>query len=154
MAQELMRAGLAILVFSLLQANPIPNKEALEPCKEQKEKYSGVGATITSYQHRPMVIALLQGGPAQKAGLKSGDVILKVNGQDTWDVDIHDVTARIRGKPLSVVVLTIKRDVSHGLYKTLDIKIVRQMVTLGFLGKENNTPKHKSCYRAQVWHGS
>ncbi len=131
----------------------MPSKKGIEPCKEQKETYAGIGATLASIQHRPVISGLLEGEPAQKAGLKFGDIILKVNGQDTLGSDLYDVAARIKGRPQSVVVLTIKRGGPHGPYRLLVIKIARQMVTLRFLGKENNKANHKSCYRAQVWHG-
>ncbi|MFC3846998.1 PDZ domain-containing protein [Helicobacter baculiformis] len=124
----------------------MPPKKGIEPCKKQKETYAGIGAILESTQHRPVIVGLLEGGPAQKAGLKVWDIILKVNGQDTLGSDLYDVSARIKGRPQSVVVLTIRRTFPHRFFK---VRIIRQVVTLGIFGKT----KGKPCYKAQVWHG-
>jgi len=74
-----------------------------------KGKYGGVGIQL-GYRNKTMsVIAPMDGGPAKKAGIISGDVILKVNDEDVKKMTFNEAASNIRGKKGTEVKLTIKR---------------------------------------------
>ncbi|MEA1881263.1 MAG: S41 family peptidase [Candidatus Marinimicrobia bacterium] len=74
-----------------------------------KGKYSGVGIQL-GYRNKTMsVVAPMDGGPAKKAGIMSGDVILKVDKSDVGKMTFNEAAAKIRGEKGTKVKLTIKR---------------------------------------------
>jgi carboxyl-terminal processing protease len=74
-----------------------------------KGKYGGVGIQL-GYRNKTMsVVAPMDGGPAKKAGIISGDVILKVNDEDVKKMTFNEAASNIRGKKGTEVKLTIKR---------------------------------------------
>ena len=74
-----------------------------------------------------IVIAPLDQSPAQRAGVEAGDVILKVDGQDSSNWTLPFTVDRIRGPKGTSVVLTILHKASQ---KPADIKIVRDTITV------------------------
>jgi carboxyl-terminal processing protease len=87
----------------------------------------GIGAEVSMRDGRPTVVAPIEGSPAQKAGLKPGDVIVRVDGQDTSGQSLEQVVNRVRGAPGSSVTLTVVRTGQSAL---LDITIVRAHITV------------------------
>ncbi len=72
--------------------------------------FVGIGVTIVYENDYNTVIALEDRGPAKKAGIEIGDVILAVDGKDVKGVWGDDLTKLIRGKSQTKVKLLIKRD--------------------------------------------
>jgi carboxyl-terminal processing protease len=94
--------------------------------KQTMGKFVGVGIQITKSPGEPLrVVTPLVGSPAYKAGVKTDDVILKVDGVETTPLDINKLVRRITGKEGSIVTLTIKR---QGLPKPIDIDIKREQI--------------------------
>jgi len=72
----------------------------LEELKQSQEgKLQGIGVEIQMKGDRVVVVAPLDGSPAQRADLRPGDAILKVNGADIDGLSVSQVVARITGKP-------------------------------------------------------
>ena len=72
-------------------------------------KYGGVGIQL-GYRNKTMsVIAPMDGGPAKRAGIMSGDVILKVDNEDVKKLTFNEAATAIRGEKGTEVQLTIKR---------------------------------------------
>ena len=73
--------------------------------------FGGVGVVMGMREDKiPMVIAPIEGSPSELAGIKSGDQIISVDGQDTRVLPFEEVAAKIRGEIGTQVVLTIRRD--------------------------------------------
>lgn len=89
-------------------------------------QFSGIGAELGTKDKNIIVIAPLDGSPAEKAGIKAGDIVLKVDGQSVVGVDLSKVVTQIRGLKETPVVLTIQ----HSDGKQLDIKIIRDVITV------------------------
>jgi carboxyl-terminal processing protease len=73
------------------------------------------------------VIAPLEGTPAMKAGVKAGDIILKINDKATLGMTIDEAVKLMRGKPGTDIVLTIIRKKEP---KPLKIKITRDIIKI------------------------
>jgi len=72
--------------------------------------FEGIGAEVGIRKDLLTIIAPLEGTPAQKAGLKSGDIILKIDGKDTTNMTSDEAVNLIRGKKGTDVVLNIYRE--------------------------------------------
>jgi carboxyl-terminal processing protease len=82
--------------------------------------FYGIGASVGIKDKLPVIIAPLEDSPAEKAGIKAGDIILEVNGEDVTTLPINDVVDRIRGEEGTPVDLTIFRpDTSESLEFTI-----------------------------------
>ena len=72
-------------------------------------RYTGVGIEIGVDQDRVVVVAPVEGGPAEAAGILPGDVIFSVDGLGVGPGELADTIARLRGLPGSEVTLGIRR---------------------------------------------
>ena len=95
----------------------------LTPVEVQQEKdaeqgqLQGIGVEVQAKNGNVVVVAPIDGSPAQKAGLQSGDIILQVDGQPITDV--IDAVTRIRGPAGTSVTLTIQE--SSGTTRTVTL---------------------------------
>ncbi len=122
--------------------DPYTNFFAPESAKIFKEdidgSFSGIGAEIGFRKGLLTIISPLKDSPAQKAGIKAGDVIVKVDGESTVDMSLEEAVLKIRGPKGEKVTLTILRE---GLEDLKDITIVRdtiQIPTIEYEIKEQN----------------
>jgi len=76
------------------------------------ENYSGIGihTRIDGDTAYPYVVDVMHGGPAEKAGIKAGDIITNVNGESTKGLTMDNDAAMIRGEEGSIVRLFIERE--------------------------------------------
>lgn len=77
---------------------------------ETKGEFGGVGIQIGVKENRLAVIAPIEGTPAQRAGIKAGDFIVKVNEETTKDLTLMDAVQKMRGPKGTKVSLTIQRE--------------------------------------------
>jgi carboxyl-terminal processing protease len=89
-------------------------------------QFSGIGAELGTKDKNIIVIAPLDGSPAEKDGIKAGDLILKVDGQPVVGTDLAKVVTQIRGDKGTPVTLTVQ----HSTGKQVDIKIIRDTITV------------------------
>ncbi len=61
------------------------------------------------------VVSPIEGTPADKAGIKSGDIILKINDEATLGINLNDAVDKMRGKPKTQITLTILEKVQQNL---------------------------------------
>ena len=71
--------------------------------------YQGIGAYIGKKDKQIVIIAPMPGSPAEEAGLKSGDMILKIEGQSTAQMNTEEASQMIRGPAGSKVLLLVGR---------------------------------------------
>jgi carboxyl-terminal processing protease len=89
-------------------------------------EFSGVGLTVVERKRGLLVVGVFKKSPAKRAGIKSGDLITKVNGRSIAGESSTASTARIKGKPGTFVELTIKHPGSGP--RTLRVKRERIQV--------------------------
>lgn len=90
-------------------------------------EFGGLGITVGIRDGALTVIAPLDGTPADKAGLESGDIILKINDESTLNMTIDEAVSIMRGKVGDPIDITIVRE---GEPKPLSINIVRGVITI------------------------
>jgi carboxyl-terminal processing protease len=95
----------------------------------QSASFAGIGIYIEmdpDNNHSLTVIETIEGTPAQKAGLKTGDIIAEIDGKPTKGVSIDVAVSRLRGLQGTPVVLTIQRKGSDGpLHYTITREKIR-----------------------------
>ena len=94
---------------------------------QTKGEFGGLGISIGIKDGALSVIAPIDGTPAFRAGVKAGDIILKINDEATLGMSIDESVKRMRGKPKTSLVLTIIRKNEP---KPLKIKIVRDIIKI------------------------
>ncbi|MEK7166803.1 MAG: S41 family peptidase [Patescibacteria group bacterium] len=87
--------------------------------------FEGIGAELGIKKNIITVIAPLSGFPAEKAGIKAGDQIYKIDNLDTIDMTLGDAVTKIRGATGTKVILTIKRNDS---LEFKEIEIIRAKI--------------------------
>lgn len=89
-------------------------KEEYEDVEESSEGiFSGVGIVLTQDMETKAITVVkpMKDGPAQKAGIKAGDILTKVEGEEiSSDEDLSSVVSRVKGKEGTKVTLTFSRD--------------------------------------------
>lgn len=92
---------------------------------DTKGAFGGLGIEISIKEGVLTVISPIEDTPAFKAGIKSGDQILKIDEKFTKDLNINDAVKRMRGLKGTKVILTIMRD---GFDKPKEFPLVRDII--------------------------
>jgi carboxyl-terminal processing protease len=89
--------------------------------------YEGIGAYVGMKDEKVTIVAPIVGSPADKAGIKAGDIILEIDGNSTSGLSVEEVVLRIRGpKGTSVRILVLH----EGDTVPVEIEIVRAEIEL------------------------
>ena len=90
-------------------------------------KLEGIGAEVRMKENQLTIVAPLDDSPAQRAGLRPGDIILKVNGENITGLPLPKAVEKILGKAGTRVTLTV---LTPSTGNARDVTIVRASVTL------------------------
>ncbi len=91
---------------------------------QTRGEYGGLGLEIQSEDGAIKVISPIDGTPAARAGIKPGDFIIAVDGQNLLGHAVSDAVKQMRGKPGEAVTLTIGREEVD----PFDVKLVREII--------------------------
>lgn len=94
--------------------------------------FEGIGAEIGIRDELITIVAPLDGMPAQKAGLRSGDKVYAIDGESALGLTVNGAVKKIRGEKGTEVTLTIIRDKA----KPMDIKVVRDKIVVASVKSE------------------
>jgi carboxyl-terminal processing protease len=90
-------------------------------------EFGGIGAELEDRDGHVMVLAPLKDTPAERAGLKPRDIIIKAGDTELFGKTVEDAVKIIRGVPGTKIKLVISREGESG---TIEIEIVREIITL------------------------
>jgi carboxyl-terminal processing protease len=106
----------------------------LTPEENQQSKddlkgiFFGIGAELGMNDNQIVVVTPLKNSPAEKAGVKPGDVVVKVNHESTTNWTLQQAVAKIRGPKGEKVILTMRRN-----DKDVDVTVVRDEINIPFV---------------------
>ncbi len=108
-----------------------PHTVLLEPREHEdlgvrtKGEFGGIGAEIRAEHRRIVMVRVLPGSPAERAGVRTGDIILAIDRESTVNMSAKDAQQRLRGLVHTTVNVTLRR-----VNKTLDVAIDRDVIKI------------------------
>ncbi|MBX7316489.1 S41 family peptidase [Clostridium chauvoei] len=126
--EKLLEAAIKGMTSSLKDPYTVfMNSQEYKSFMEQSEgHFVGIGAQLGIKDGNVTIVAPLEGSPAEKAGLKTGDVILKVDDKDVQEASVEKTISMIKGEQGNPVKLTLSR--SNG--EPFEVTIVRDVVKM------------------------
>ena len=92
-----------------------------------QEEYEGIGAYVDTSGKYLTIISPMPGSPAEKGGLKPGDMVIAIDGKDMTGIDGNIALRSVLGPAGTTVRLTIQRE---GLTAPFDVELVRAKITM------------------------
>lgn len=92
-----------------------------------KGEFSGLGLEVGMEEGLLRVVTPIDDGPAQKAGIKPGDYIVRINNSPIQGLSLREAVRKMRGQKGSSIELTIVR---HGLHKPLLVNLKRGIIRI------------------------
>jgi carboxyl-terminal processing protease len=93
--------------------------------EEQQGKYYGVGMTISQRENQTVVLAPFVGSPAYKAGIRPGDIVMKVEGKSCDGLTGTEVAEMLKGPKGTVVHISLGRE---GWDKPIEVTVTRDEI--------------------------
>ena len=124
------REGIDAMLYSLdPYTNYFPEEDQSELEQMLKNSYGGIGSVITWNEKlkRSMIAEPYEGMPAAVVGLKPGDVLLEIDGEDLMGKNNQEVSEMLRGPVGTSFKLKVQRP---GTKKPLEFEIVRRSIQL------------------------
>ena len=90
-------------------------------------EYAGIGALISKQNDNIIIAEPYEGFPAQKSGIKAGDIVLEVSGKDTEDMNTEDVSSLLKGPANKPVTIKLQRP---GQKKPFTVDVVREKISI------------------------
>lgn len=95
--------------------------------ERQQGTYYGLGITIVAVDGDITVVSLFEGSPAYKKGIRRGDILARVTGEDAKGWTADDAVKRLRGPKGTTVKVSIKR---AGYDQLIDVEVPRDEITI------------------------
>jgi carboxyl-terminal processing protease len=105
-------------------SNYMEKKQYNELMIKMDAQFGGLGIQIAIRDKVLTVMTPISGTPAERAGIQSGDQIVKINGKSTAGINIEEAVSKLRGEPGTDVTITIRRPGE----KDLDYTITRGII--------------------------
>lgn len=124
--RQLLENALAGMLSALDPHSAFLDKEAFEELKEGTEgEFGGLGLEVTMDASGVLVIAPIDDTPAARAGIRAGDIIVKIDDQATRAMTLSENVKLMRGKPKTKIHLVVAR---KGEDKPLNFTITRDII--------------------------
>ncbi|MFA5210920.1 MAG: S41 family peptidase [Patescibacteria group bacterium] len=98
-------------------------EKAAEFTETLSGEFEGIGAELAIKDNKLIVVAPLPDSPAEKTGLKSGDIILAIDENDVYGLSVEEAVAKIKGEKGTIVKLKIARG-----EEIFDLEITREVL--------------------------
>jgi len=124
--EKLIDGALSGMLRNLDPHSTYMNKEMYKQMQvDTTGQFGGVGIEISAAEGGIRIVAPIEDTPAWRAGIKAGDIIIKIDTQLTREMSLPEAVKLMRGKPGASIVLTIFREGEHA---PLEFKIVRAVI--------------------------
>ncbi|HQY76128.1 MAG TPA: S41 family peptidase, partial [Rhodoferax sp.] len=124
--KKLITDAIAGMVSSLDPHSQYFDKKSFKEFKEGTSgKFVGVGIEITQEDGLVKIVSPIEGSPAFRAGLKTNDLITKIDDTAVKGLTLNEAVKRMRGEPATKVLLTIYRKDEN---RTFPVTIVREEI--------------------------
>ncbi|KKS85352.1 MAG: Carboxyl-terminal protease [Candidatus Gottesmanbacteria bacterium GW2011_GWA1_43_11] len=120
----------------------LPPKENEDFKQDLNGSFEGIGAQLGSKEDRIVVIAPLKDHPAEKAGMKAGDWIIKVNDEETFGWSVPQAVNKIRGPKGTSVKLAVARE---GVNEPIELTITRDTIIVKSVAFETKSSQKPEC---------
>lgn len=126
--QDLVYGAIKGMVGSLDPYSQFMDPQSYKDMKQDTQgSFGGLGIEIAMRDNQLTVISPIDGTPAQRAGIKPGDQIMKIDGESTEGITIMDAVHKMRGPRGTKCVITIRRS---GLEDWIDVPIIRDIIKI------------------------
>jgi len=126
--KELIQKAIQGMVHGLDPHSSFLPPEALEDLKiDTKGKFGGIGIVISMPKGLLTVISPIENTPAYKAGVKTGDIIIKINGESTKDMILWEAVKQMRGPKGEKVAITVFR---KGTPEPIVFNLIRDIIPI------------------------
>lgn len=123
---DLVDKSLEGLLSNLDAHSAFLNEKSFKSLQESTNgEFGGLGITLGLKDNALTIIAPIEGTPADLAGIKAGDVILKIEDESTLGMSLDDAVSKMRGKPKTKINITIYR---AGEKKPIVFNITRDII--------------------------
>jgi carboxyl-terminal processing protease len=92
---------------------------------DQRGNFYGLGISVANINGQPTVVSTLPGTPAQRVGIRSGDIIVKIDGRISLGLSRQEVVDRLRGARATAVRVSVQRE---GIADLLEFTVVRDTI--------------------------
>lgn len=103
----------------------MPKKDFTQLTMDTQGKFGGVGIIVSQERGKLTVVSPIEDTPAFRAGVKSGDEIIAIDGQKVDAMRGQNAVEKMRGKPGSTIKLTVKRE---GEKDPIDFELIREVI--------------------------
>jgi carboxyl-terminal processing protease len=125
-SDQLTRAALEGMLRSLDPHSDFLKAEAYRELREDMDgKFGGIGIQIEQRDGRIVVIAPIADTPSERAGVRRGDQIVKVDGQSIEKLGMNKIVERLRGKPGTKVEVALFRPATKA---TIELTLTREII--------------------------
>ncbi|WP_010676840.1 S41 family peptidase [Bacillus timonensis] len=92
-----------------------------------ESSFEGIGAEVSMMEGKVTIVAPFKDSPAEKAGLKPNDQIIKIDGENIEGLDLYEAVLKIRGEKGTIVTLQVMRP---GVQDLMDVKVTRDTIPI------------------------
>jgi carboxyl-terminal processing protease len=125
---DLTRAALSGMVSTLDPHSEFMRADAFEETEEElSNAFGGVGMQVEQRDGQVFVVAPIAGTPAERAGMRRGDRLLKIDGKLLENPTVEKTVRLVRGEPDTEVTITVYRPSQN---RTIDFKMKRERIRL------------------------
>ncbi|MEO6687692.1 MAG: S41 family peptidase [Dokdonella sp.] len=123
---RLMQAAIHGLLAGLDPHSEYLGKEQMQDLSEDTSgNYDGLGIEVVQVEGTLRVVAPIDESPAERAGVKAGDIIVRIDGKQVQSDDLDGAIARLRGKPGTEIVLNVLHEKQT---VPVDIRMKREVI--------------------------
>lgn len=127
-SQELVEGAIKGMLAVLDPHSGYLDREFYQDLRVQTQgEFGGLGVEITIKEGMLVVVSPMEGSPAAKAGMKTGDAIVKIEGKFTKEFSIADAVKRLRGPKGSAINISVQR---KGVPDLIELTLVRDIVSV------------------------